>query len=255
MRQLGVYESTLRLEETLIPSLNSVDIRRTVETDYYHRFSNKHPNVAELYHINSKITASATTGLPLSRAELAEARDWFYDSAYDLGEDDLHQPDAHHVCLRTSQIGGRAGALLAALARDPGLVELLHGLDVFVLHQSRLLRVIPTRDFLWIERELNEPMRALLRSAFLPGTEVAAITAQPLFFVVGCFWRYMKFCGVRGYRMVLMDAGRLLAELERRVSVQLFEHFYDNRLDEFLLLDGVERSVLSVLALQEESHG
>jgi hypothetical protein len=83
---------------------------------------------------------------------------------------------------------------------------------------------------------------------------VGNLDDQVVIAIVGSFWRFMKFYGARGYRMILMDAGRLVHEIESRIPCNRYEVFYDDRVDNVLLLDGVEQSVLVLLTLKESGH-
>ena len=77
----------------------------------------------------------------------------------------------------------------------------------------------------------------------------------PLLFVAAAPWRYMMFLGPRGYRRMLLDAGELLGRLrdvaaDAAVEAAVFPDFYDRRVDDALLLDGVERTVVAIVALE-----
>jgi hypothetical protein len=254
MKHIGNYDSSLRLEETLIPSPNTVELVRSVETDYFLRFSNQGKNVAETFHLNSKMVPGSPLRLPWNREPLDEAREWFFTSSYDLSRQDMVPEHADKVCVTHESLGPELGGLTAQLAGDDELSRLLHGLDVFLVRGRVVYRVIPRRDYLWVERHLDDPLIARLQSAFMPESEVGDVGEQVIIAVVGSFWRFMKFYGVRGYRMVLMDAGRLVHEIESRLPCTRHEVFYDDRVDNVLLLDGVEQSVLTLLTVKETAH-
>lgn len=254
MKRIGIYDSSLRLEETLIPSPNTVEFARSVENDYFLRFSSQSKNVAETFHLNSKLVPGGPLRLPWNREPLDEAREWFFTSSYDLTLKEMVPDHTDEVCATHESFGPELGALTAQLATDEDLSRLLHGLDVFVVSRRRLYRVVPRRDYLWLERHLDDELLARLQSAFLPESEVGNIAEQTVIAVAGSFWRYMKFFGVRGYRMILMDAGRLVHEIESRIPCTRHEVFYDDRADNVLLLDGVEQSALVLLTMKESAH-
>lgn len=251
MKNIGIYDSSLRLEETLIPSPHSLDLEHSIEGDYFQRFSNQHTNVAELYHVNSKLVASSPLTLPPDRTELAKAREWFFTTSYDLREEDFVAEHAHRVRALHSELRPSLGALTSQLAQEASLNVLLHALDVFVLQHRTVYRVLPRRGFVWLERQLDAEAMEGLASAFPAGVEVDLGADRPLVFLSGSFWRFMKFYGVRGYRMVLMEAGQLAREIVARGPAVHHEVFYDDKIDRALMLDGVENSVLAVLQLSE----
>ena len=64
----------------------------------------------------------------------------------------------------------------------------------------------------------------------------------------------MVFLGPRGYRRMLLDAGELLGRLQDvaadgAVEAAVFPDFYDRQVDDVLLLDGTERTVIAIVAL------
>jgi hypothetical protein len=254
MKRIGIYDSSLRLEETLIPSPNTVELVRSVESDYFLRFSNEGKNVAETFHLNSKMTPGSPLQLPCNREPLDEAREWFFTSSYDLALKEMVPEHADKVCATHDSFGPELGGLTAQLAGDGELSRLLHGLDVFIVRQRLVYRVVPRREYVWLERHLDDELVARLQSAFLPESDVGNLDDQVVIAVVGSFWRFMKFYGARGYRMILMDAGRLVHEIESRIPCTRYEVFYDDRVDNVLLLDGVEQSVLVLLTLKESGH-
>src|SRR5436853_6806187 len=84
MKRIGIYDSSLRLEETLIPSPNTVELGRSIENDYFLRFSSQGKNVAETFHLKSKVIPGSPLRLQCNGEALDEAREWFFTTPYDL---------------------------------------------------------------------------------------------------------------------------------------------------------------------------
>ena len=225
-----------------------------MESDYFLRFSNQAMNVAETFHVNSKVIPGSPLRLPWNREPLDQARDWFFTSSYDLSRNEMVPEHADKICATHDSFGPKLGAVTEQLATDEELSRLLHGLDVFVVRNRVVYRVVPRRDYLWLERHLDDALTARLQSAFFPESEVGDVSSQVVIAIVGSFWRFMKFYGVRGYRMILMDAGRLVHEIETRIGCTRHEVFYDDRVENVLLLDGVEQSALVLLTLKESDQ-
>jgi hypothetical protein len=255
MNEIGIYDSSLRLEETVVPSPNSVDLSRSIGNDYINRFSNATPNVAEIFHVNSKISRFNPLEVPEDRTVLYTARDWFYRTAYALTEDDFAQEFADRVRWGYDRLPAAVGKFLHKAVFDARFSGLMHGVDIFVVADRTVLRALPRRDFLWIERRLSDELLNQLDAAFYQTTERPNFRDDVGIFLVGSFWRYMKFFGPRGYRMVLMDCGELMHELERSLGAIRFESFFDCEVDDVLLLDGVEHSVLTALSIKNDSLG
>ncbi len=219
-----------------------------------YRFSSKQPGVAELYHENSKLSPHSTLTVPADDSVIVDAREWYFDSSYGIAEETFEPEEEGRVRMAIADLPAPLRGLIE-WATEPGdAVDLLYGLDLFLLHEDRVLRALPTKHFLWVERlvEPNAWQRARSALIGLPETE----RSRTFLFLVGVPWRHMMFYGPRGYRHTLLDAGRFLALFEREATARelrptVVQNFFDRQLDGFLLLDGVERSTLAVLALEE----
>ncbi len=246
----------LKLEETLLPSLNSIDLQRTAESDYLYRFASSAPQVAEVFHENSKLLRSSTLVVPDGDEQVHDLREWFFTNSYTFAADDFNNETQQPVKVEYAELPETLRKLVEPFAWDETRVKLLYGLDLFLLLDDLLLRVLPRRSFLWIERKFDGAARADLRKALIGMPEDAWQEARGLLFVSASPWRYMLLYGPRGYRHTLMDAGRLLSEIDRAAAASRFaaltvQNFYDHPVDELLMLDGLERSALAVVALRE----
>ena len=243
-------------EETVIMSPNSVDLMRTVKSDYLHRFSEHTQYVAELFQENSKLTRCSTLEVPPDHRKLEEVREWYFNTAYAIKEEDLDSTQAHHVRMPIEELTEALASLLEVFSQPGCVTNSLYALDLFLLHSGRLFRIVPQSSYLWVERDYQAEEVQRLKREIIDVSRDMLAHASNFLFVVGVAWRYMMVYGPRGYRHTLMDAGRLLAHLEARASqvgirMEASQNFYDNRVDRFLFMDGVERSTLAVIALQE----
>lgn len=250
MNEIGIYDSSLRLEETVVPTPNSVDLARSIGNDYVNRFSNATPNPAEIFHVNSKVSRYGSLEVPSDRGVLFKARDWFFRESYALTEDDFVSEFADRVRLRYEDLPAQIGEFLHKRVYDARFSGLLHAVNVYILFGTALVKVLPRRDFVWVERTLDDALMQQLDGAFYQEFERPDLRNDTTIFLVGSFWRYMKFYGPRGYRMVLMDCGELLHEFEKNLGAIRYESFYDAEMEDVLLLDGVEHSVLAALTIK-----
>lgn len=245
------------LEETFVPSPNGVELARDPSRDYLGRISPRFPHIAELFQENTKIAASSSANTPLDEEAVSLARRWFFATAYRPAEGDLDPiVSAEHRTLVPADVAGAAGAALRVVAAEH--TELLYGLDVWVLTGGDLFRVVPGSDTLWLDRRFGVADLDALYSALVDLPLELARSAEAMVFVVPVPWRYMMFQGPRGYRRSLVDAGRFLAVAEGATppgTMTWTLDFYDNRLDAILSLDGVERSVVAVVAFGTEAEG
>lgn len=248
------------VEETMIPSPDSVLLERTAETEFRFRVNATQPHIAELYHVNSKLNPHSPLTVPTSPEKVAELRSWYFETAYDTEPEEINEEEEASFRSPVAALPAPLARYLEAFTRSGPATDLLYGVDLILLCESKLWRVVPEKDFLWLERHLKAEDEASARASVLDLPSRAQEKAPWLLFVVGCPWRYMLMYGPRGYRHTLMDAGRLLAVLEDRargagLRTAVAQNFYDNRIDRFLYADGVERSALAVVALDAARGG
>lgn len=244
-----------RLEEAVIASPNSVELTRSPAIDYFQRFLSSDSHVAELFHVNTKISHHSTVNAFIDEEELAATRRWFYDTAYrPQAEDlDLETAEASGIMKSLQAMPGSLGRFLCRLS-EPSLGELRYALDLLAVIEGRIYHLAPDGPFLWLERLILPDELDLLPALAPAPPRHRRNRVDGYLFVVAAPWRYMVLQGPRGYRRMLMDAGALLRCIERigqeeKLAVAASLDFYDARLDGLLRLDGVERSTLAVVRL------
>jgi hypothetical protein len=241
------------LEESILPSPHSVELEQTPGSDYFDRYAQKRPHIAELYHENSKLHPHTTMQPSGDATSLDELRSWFFNTAYDLDADTFLKHESPLLRIRVEDLPAPLSALLAPFSEEGPTTNLLYATDLLILHDGLLTRRVPESPFLWTEREVSAPELAHLGTQLMPDAEAWKQTDAVLF-MIACPWRYMFLFGPRGYRHTLLDLGRLLAHVERSapgydITLNVLQNFHDAALDRFLLADGVERSVYAVVPL------
>jgi len=242
------------LEETILPSPKTIELRRSPTNDATGRFVSRAPHIAELYHANSRISPHEPTNAVLDHAALAAARDWFYTSAFKPRADTFNLDVARRerVILDFTTVARAAGPAFARLGA-PDIPELAYAVDLLVLRGGAIYRLFPGADQLWLEHFVPADDLPRLHAALLGSAPPAATTLS----VIGAAWRYMLLQGPRGYRRTLIDCGRLLGVLRDAAgpepgSLRISLDFHDAVVDELLKLDGVERGTLAVLSFDDE---
>ncbi|MFO0578093.1 MAG: hypothetical protein U1A78_29150 [Polyangia bacterium] len=244
------------LEETVIPSPNSVELSRDAKSDYVLRYGSLVPHIAELFQENTKLTPFSSLGVSVDVQEVEEARKIFFETPYRMHAEDLEPGQEQTVRMSHEGAPQRLQPLLAAL-REPGPVSrLLYSIDLFLLIGNRLYRQLPMADFLVAERTLNPGEQRTIRSSLVRVPREAVAESPILLFLVAVPWRYMMFYGPRGYRRMMIEAGQLLHHIAQTCQqaglvVTECQDFFDARIDQALLLDGAERSTLSIVLLRE----
>ena len=245
------------LEGTLLPTPNSTELARSYGTDYLLRFDARAPHVAELFQENTKLTRGAMLSRSIDAGRIEEAREWYFSTAYRMREGNLKTGRTDPSRIRHEDLPVPVRTLASFCSKAASVTTLLYAVDILFLYGGTLLRVLPRGDFLWLERRMTSSEESNLRSAGVHGDTDAIWTAPFLAFVVAVPWRYMLFYGPRGYRRMLLEAGAVLAQLhsaEGSAGLKSCTHldFYDRCVDDALMLDGVERTVVAVMSYEGE---
>ena len=188
--------SVASLEGTALPSPNSVELSRTASADYRHRFDGRDPHVAELFQENTKLSPRTTGHHPADAGALERAREWYLSTAYRVKDDTLVARKADAVRLPLDALPRRLAELLEPFTGTGRPSSLLYALDLFVLHEKALLRVVPRTGFLWRDRRTAERDDSRIRESIVSTERLP--TAGALLFLVAAPWRYMMFLGPRG---------------------------------------------------------
>lgn len=245
------------LEETLLPSRNSVDLARDPKQDFLYRLVARQAHIAESFQENTKITPHSTVNIPLPQDLVQAIARWNRDTAYCPADDIIDEAEARRqrVQLPLEELG-KIGDLLTRLVADPRAATASYSLDFWLMDGSEMFRFIPGSPVLWLEKRLLDGDRRQIGEALVEFPQEAFDSCDAVLFVVAVAWRYMLLQGPRGYRRCLMDAGAYLDRCDREVAnLDLFAlrslDFIDARLDRMLALDGVERSVVAAVMLKD----
>lgn len=244
-------------EETIIATPNSIPLDRCNETDFKFRFTRKTPHPAELFQENSKLTPVSTITVPPDNRALEDTRRWYFSTAYAMKKEDVNQEESWRFRVAIDELPNWLSALVKPFSKPGRLTNLLYSLDLVLLEDKRLFKVVPESEHLYLDRRITTSDLQVLRASLLGSCFGKLADCNTFLFIVPCPWRLMVFYGARGYRHTLVDAGRLLAYFEqdaRRDDSQLSvcQDFYDARVDRILHMDGVERSTLAIIGVRGE---
>lgn len=240
------------LEQTLLPSPNVVELAPGKIAGFVNRVSADQEDVAELFHLNCRLSRHQPDRR-LSESERAGVRTWFFDTCGRHDPADL-STSADSVRRPHAQLPQALAAVCSAFGPGGRLVPLLYSCDLMVLTADALCRQQPGEDALWVELLLGGP-GVLAPMVPDPAAAQALGGADVVFVLTGVPWRTMLGHGPRGYRRMLMDAGVLLDVLgglamQAGLDVSPVLDFYDDEVDTLLHCDGLERSVLALVAVR-----
>lgn len=227
-------------------------LRPSPSATYQARLTARTPDPAEFFHVNSSLSPAGAHNAPLDDSEFREILAWFHGSAFAPHDDewDPREAEAEGAVLPAAAVRDAWGVDLPGSLGDDG-EELLYGTDLMLLLHGRLYRWFPGRDWLFTDSRLADDTVAAIHGCLLP----AAPQADALLFVVGVAPRWTALQGPRGYRRLLLTAGRLTDRLVRAIAdatgsaPPVLLDFYDDRMHGLLGLDGLERAVQAVIPL------
>lgn len=261
----GIYApgrpGSFTLEEEIVPSINSIDLKKTPVTDRMMSLTNKSPNIGELYHCNSNLNPHSMYQVSeITKFDVSYLRTWYFSTGYAVHEEML-DPDQNFVSrISIKELPGSLQKLLEPFTQAGAKADLLFGTDLFVYYDRKVAKLLPESDYLWVVRKVSDDADLeRLKDSLLEASKEVLDTAQAFLFVIGVWARYMFAYGARGYRHTLMEAGRLLSQIESTsaqlpLRVTVAQNFYDEPVNAFLLLDGVERGTLAAVVLSETQN-
>lgn len=250
-------EIQLELEETLLPSPNSVDLVDSPRAAYLNRLLAREPHVAEVFHLNSCLTRSSPAN-QVPPSSLSEAtREWYLATSYRPLAGDVDEAAARQygVRLELDDLPQGLSAFLRDLSASNPDESSLYAVDLWLVVDRGVYRLPARTGQLWKERDLEpKDLDAFSRCLFVDHTDApeAAIVW------VGVPWRHMVFRGPRGYRHTLIELGRQLRIADelargRRMSISSTIDFHDDQLNDLLALDGSEHAVVAVSLLSSNT--
>ena len=245
------------IEEAVLPRPGSLTLDRGPDGAYVHRLTSGVTNVAEQYHVNSRLHPHALDNIPLDEKLCRAIADWYFTTGYRPRAEDLD--DATAVAWRArvpvAALSPPLRRFFGALGAEGDLWSVWYGLDFWALQGGELFRIPPTGEFAWKERDLGDQERLRLRAALF-FDDAPAVPIDTTVFVAAVPWRYMLLQGPRGYRRSLLDAGRALEVFagcrgSGALAGVAVTDFHDREIEDLLALDGVERQPVLCLAMYE----
>ncbi|MYH45672.1 MAG: hypothetical protein F4008_02585 [Gammaproteobacteria bacterium] len=241
------------IEGTLMPSLNSIDLTPQVHLDYQCRFGNFNVNPAEFFHLNSKLVRGSTRKIAANPEHVNSVIQSYIETSYNPAPESVDDMDASPIVafeLWRQQVP----EYLHGLGQHS--VERYYAFDTLVLTGNTLNKVLPGKSILWTDRLLTEAQLTAFNNALYGVAAEALSQSSSVLMIVGCPWRYMMMYGPRGYRKMLIDIGFVLSALNPAFEdgkAMMIDHFYDNEIDRILGLDGIERSIQTIIICADKA--
>lgn len=242
-------------EGTFMPPINSVDLLPEIHREFQCRFGDFSVNPAEFFHENSKVIRSSTRRIAQNQQSIEQVIQHYLETPYNFSPDTVADISQSPI-LPAVQWRQEVPTALHQL----GILnyKAFFAVDAYVLSGNQLRKILPNKQILVKDRNFSDKHLHKLQQAFYGPDTQATNKYQHFVFLVGSPWRYMMLFGPRGYRKMMLDLGQIMSgyqtELRQGTLVQL-DYFYDNEIDRFLELDGVEQSIQLVLGVPDHSKG
>lgn len=255
---LLVEDEQLRrmLEQTLIPSPNVSILAPSPLLDFVNRMELNWIHPAESFHVNSKLTETDRDRL-LDPNWSESVRKWFQENCGHVEPNDLTE-ESSEVALPHTRLPQRLGSTLSLFGANGPMKGLLYSADLMVVFDNAAYRQVGGADQLWKEHVIKDELMGDLTASPIGVDTDKFETAEAIVVLVGIPWRNMLFNGARGYRRMLLDTGMILSALGSACQQFGYEvtpcfDFVDRAVDKALANDGVERSALLLIALNDPS--
>lgn len=257
MKELTKSKLISILEGTLFPSLNSIELEKNSITDFQYRFISKFPNIAEIFHENSKLNEYTAKCIVTDREMMKEAKNWYLTTTCKVKEEDIDREEAKDIFKNIETLPQNLTKLFVDFSKEGRETEHLYNVDLLLLYNHNIYKYIPLSKYLLLEKKIGSKEMSLLKTWIIEEERNCLERALGIIFLVGIPWRNMVLYGPRGYRNMLIEAGCLIHHLSQRSSdngldLVSFKNFYDNKINRFLNVDGVESFTLSIIAVLEK---
>lgn len=253
----GTIPNTLipLLEGTILPALNSIELQRYSIVDFLNRYNSPYPNIAELFHQNTRLNEYTKQTIVTDEKTIDEVKKWYLTTNCKIKEEDIEKEKGKEILKEVETLPNNLDKLFINFSsNDNRESELLYSSNLFLLWEQKIYKIVPlSKSMLLMLKFTPEDINLLKESIIIEDTSILKNTENFLF-VVGVPWRNMIFYSSRGYRKMLIDTGKLVYYLERQAEknnlrLSLYENFYDTQINRLLNLDGVENIVTVIIGI------
>lgn len=239
------------LEQTLVPPTSVEELDPDTIDRATSRWGSVHGNLAETYAVNSALTPTRARRIA-DREEIKQLTDFYFSTAMS-GYDRLAD-QASRWLLPASSFPVPLQVLLQPVLNNPALTAALFTVEVLIVHDGRLWRLVPNRPGAVLEGEYTAQDAARVAEGLVQ-SDTDLFT--PTMFLVNHLGRASYLTGDRAFRNSAMSVGMVLGaawEAARGANLPMASTytFLDHSVNESLRCDGVERAAAAVVLLPTE---
>ncbi len=260
MKELTKNKLISILKGTLFPSLYSIELEKNSITDFQYRFVSKYPNIAELFHENSKLNEYTSKCIVTDEEIIKEAKNWYLATTCKVREEDIDREEAEDIFKNIETLPQNLTKLFVDFSKEGKEAEWLYNVDLLLLYKHKVYKYIPLTKYLLLEKKIGSKEMGLLETWIIEKGKDPLERTLGLIFLVGIPWRNMVLYGPRGYRNMLIETGCLIHHLSQvsfnnGLDLVFFKNFYDNKINRLLNLDGVEGVTLTIISILGKEGG
>jgi hypothetical protein len=236
--EIVLYHSFTWTPKTILLERNSI-------SDYAQRSMSSNLSISELYHENSKLYSQILPELAATRVSVEELRRTFVERRV---------TNAKRTPIETAEVNRLLWYQTVKRAAETIDPSIFYSIDLRVVAEGSLIVVEPYSGSFQLVRNLSADDQTRLWNAVClirGGTKNARCD---LIFLIGSFARNELIFGSRGYRRVLVEAGRLVEAIlssAKRLGVmaETVIEFADHEIDKVVEADGIESGTVAIIEL------
>ncbi|MGJ8730775.1 hypothetical protein ACRW9N_09935 [Listeria aquatica] len=230
------------LEENTVKSENNFEFSESNLSYYSSRYtSEEYFSPYEFAHVNGFYHQSSE--FSKNKKLLEKAKKWHIETVHPTKSEYVSEGDKYVPYIHApKQIKSICEQLLKAPSLDFYSTELL------LVHKDKIYQYLPQKEFLfkWKDnigdrKQVFEQEQGFLFEEAKLELERDSVILFPIFIPI----REILFLGEAGYREALLKHGAILHYLEYQLSEEKLEYFSTKKLNDWLQIDGVERSVMN----------
>lgn len=242
------------LEQTLVPPVTVDELDPDTIDLATSRWGNATGNLAETYSVNSVLTPTSAQRIA-DKEEIETITDFYFTTA-GSGFDQLFSQKSRWI-LPQDKYPLAVRTILQPVNENPALIASLFSTEVLFISQGKLWRIVPNRPGAMLEGEFtNADAEKIKKGLFQTDTE----NFSPAIFLINHLGRSSYLTGDRAFRNSTLASGMLLGSAweharASQIPMATSNTFIDSYINEALRCDGVERAVMAVILLPEDSRG
>jgi len=230
------------LEENTVKSENVFEFKESNLSYYSSRYtSDKYFSPYEFAHVNSLYHESEE--FTQNRSLLMKAKQWYLETVHPSESEYVAEGDKY---ILHNNLPPKIKKTCEQLKKAKGLD--FYTTELLLLYEDKIYQYLPEKEFVfkWKDNMSDRKKEFEQNNGFLfENEDTSFIKDYLLFFPIFVPIKEMLFLGEVGYKSALLKHGAILYYIEYQLNNQKLDYFSNKKLNDWLQIDGVERSVIN----------